>query len=167
MSWGADSDMEPREKKRFTDQKLTIGDFMDEILVRCPRCGHCAVVAPPPGGDTALSADRRLSCRHCGLVKDKTPESVMLGIDSLPVDSYFELPLWLQTQNGPHTLWAYNQRHLDYIESFVRAAHRDRPSDMEGGLNRTMISRLPLWIKKSANRQRVLSMIAKLKQTLP
>lgn len=152
---------------RFADQKLTIADFTDRILVVCPQCGACASVLPLPGGDTQLFAMRRLACQSCGLVKDKKVRQAIFGRTHGPVDSYFEMPLWLVAHQGTESLWAYNLEHLTYIESFVAAAHRTRNLDAPGCLNCSIISRLPRWIKKAGNRQKVLAMIQKLKNSIP
>lgn len=151
---------------RFVDQKLTIADFMDEYLVICPQCEACASVKLLPGGEDTIFSPRRLTCAKCGLVKDKKPERATIVSDGGPVDGYFHLPLWLVTSQGIEDLWAYNLRHLEYIESFVRASHRTRQLDVPGCLNCSIISRLPRWIKKGSNRKRVLSLIQKLKDSV-
>ncbi|MCP3898651.1 MAG: TFIIB-type zinc ribbon-containing protein [Desulfobacteraceae bacterium] len=151
---------------RFTDQKHTIIDFMDEILIVCPECSSCAIVKPIPGKDNSLFSDRRLTCTGCGLTKDKKVKNVLLSNNDAPVESYFKLPLWLMAGQGAKTLWAYNKRHLEYIESFVQAIHRMRGHDLPGCSNCSIISRLPKWIKKGSNRKQVLSLIQKLLKSL-
>ncbi len=151
---------------RFTDQKYTIMDFMDEILVVCPECMACASVRPIPGKDDSLFANRRFSCTCCGTTMDKKAKKVLLSSDGAPVDSYFNLPLWLKTGQGSKTLWVYNKKHLEYIESFVQAIHRMRGHGLPGCSNCSIISRLPKWIKKGSNRKQVLSLIQKLKDSL-
>ena len=151
---------------RFTDQKYTITDFMDEILVVCPECSSRAIVKPIPGKEVSLFADRRLTCTVCGLTKDKKVKRALLSNDDAPVEGYFKLPLWLMAGQGTKTLWVYNKRHLEYIESFVQAIHRMRGHGSPGCSNCSIISRLPRWIKKGSNRKQVLSLIQKLKDSI-
>lgn len=61
-----------------------------------------------------------------------------------PLDPYFHLPLWLQVNCLGKTLWAYNERHLDELDRYVRVLVRERTPNV----NRSVASRLPAWIKK-------------------
>lgn len=144
---------------------MTIADFVDEILVVCPQCRACASVRPAPGGEKELLSPRRLACLHCGLAKDIEPNAATFWGDDACLDCYFGLPLWLVAGQGERILWAYNFAHLAYIESFVAAAHRMRRLDEPGCLNRSVISRLPRWIKKAGNRKHVLTLIQELKES--
>jgi hypothetical protein len=149
---------------RFRDDLSTIYDFMDEILIRCPRCGALATVAAYPKR-LVLSPfqSRRLSCRACGHVRDKDS-----GVYSMPnpdapamYDPYFALPLWLQAPTGHGLLWAYNLDHLALIRRFV-AAEPHEDAWTEEGLRMTLVSRLPRWIAQAGNRAEVLRVIARL-----
>ena len=80
------------------------------------------------------------------------------------VDDYFHLPLWIQSPCCGHTLWAYNWRHLEFIESFVKAALRDRRQDSFGWSKRSMVTRLPRWMKAATNREQILDGIGKLRE---
>ena len=62
------------------------------------------------------------------------------------------------------TLWAYNWRHLDFIEAFVRSMQRERRRDALGWSNRALGSRLPRWMKSAQNRVRILACIEKLRR---
>lgn len=91
-----------------------------------------------------------------------------LGNKDNPVDSYFHFPLWLQARCGRHILWAYNLRHLEYIEAFVQASLRERGHREEHGWsNRSLFSRLPQWLKAAKNREKILQTIVLLKQSIP
>ncbi len=151
---------------RFTDQKLTIMDFMDEILVICPGCSNCAHIKPIPGNEVSMFTDRRLTCTSCGMTKEKKTKKVLLNNEGSPLDCYFGLPLWFIKGHGAKTLWAYNKKHLEYIESFVKATHRMRDLDGTECLNNSIVSRLPGWIKKGSNRKQILSLIQKLKGSI-
>lgn len=148
--------------ERFTDHGVTIYDFGDSFLVRCPRCGKRALVAPPPAEAAQwepLSMVMRLSCLHCGLARTFEGDEMHIG----GCDWYFHLPLWLQTPCCGHVLWAYNARHLAFLESFVRATLRERIPDAG---NRSLASRLPDWIKSGVHRADVLEGIGRLRALL-
>ena len=151
---------------KFVDQKYTWADFIHEFLVVCPRCSSCARVIPLPGGEAELNSPRRLTCTSCGMVKDLQPKGITLGNIGDPVDSYFQLPLWLKTQHGEESLWFYNLKHLEYIKSYIAASIRTRNLDSPGCLNCSIVSRLPMWMKKGSNRKRVLSRIKELKDSI-
>ncbi len=164
---------------RFRDQQWTSWNFVstaDEVLVRCPRCDVCAKVVhlPRRGQGSGL---RRLVCSACGYVADKH----LPGPRALPSvlyrpeprgmvrDPFFRLPLWLQTDCCGHVLWAYNQRHLDYLEEYVsaRLRLRSRPDpDTAWHRRMTMTAKLPRWIKAAKNRDAVLRRIARLRSSV-
>jgi len=154
------------QQERFTDDKLTLADFLDEILVVCPRCAERASVKPEPGGNGTMFAPRRLICGSCGLTRRVKKGTVTLGARGIPRDAYFGEPLWLRASWGRKTLWAYNARHLAYIEAFVRAGLRAHSRTNPACSNCSLISRLPRWMKEAANRKQILGMVAKLRDTL-
>jgi hypothetical protein len=156
-------------KHRFKDQGQRIYDFMSEFLVRCPRCDKCArvmecdPVAPEIRAERGypprpIFAPRRLVCEHCGLAKDSNGNRV--GYPET-CDKYFGEPLWLQIPCCNEILWAYNEKHLDFLESFVKAELR------EAYPNQTFASRLPEWMKLATHREEILKCIRKLRETLP
>jgi hypothetical protein len=138
---------------RFRDSQSSIYDFMDECLVVCPQCAACARVVPLDRENSGLFAPHRMLCWQCGYTKDWHGQRIAFEYQ---YDSYFGLPLWLQTRVGDHILWAYNRRHLEFIEAFVCAGWR----------NNSLSSRLPDWIKVAKNRTSILKSIDKLKQRL-
>lgn len=146
-------------------------DFIDEVLVRCPRCDECAVVLPFPGtgedGETALSGvtgfRRRLHCRACGHLRDETVGSAVVGG---PVDPFFQRPVWLRASCCGHVLWAYNARHLDLLEAYVAAKLRER-GDRTAWAPASLVERLPTWLKAAKNRAEILRTIGRLRSTLP
>ncbi len=154
---------------RFRDPLVWVDRFADEVLVRCPTCGDCAIVLAHLGatehqaslGHRRLVARRRLRCHACGLSKDSYPSERLLGG---PVDPYFRLPLWLQADCRGKLLWAYNAEHLDLLESYVAARLRERtaaPGTM------SMLARLPAWLKSAKNRDEILRAIQRLRSSLP
>jgi hypothetical protein len=146
---------------RFIDTGDTAWDFGDEFLVHCPECGECARVVPRDE-DASLFAPRRLVCPHCALVKEHADRAV--GMQD-GVDFYFGERLWLSAPCCGESLWAFNPRHLDWIESYVRATLRERGRDPESGWsNQSLASRLPRWMKHAANRDAVLKAVARIRR---
>jgi hypothetical protein len=155
---------------RFRDDPLLwVEHFADEVLVRCPACGECAIVLDQLGtseyhanrDDTRLVARRRLRCLACGLSKDGFPSERVFGV---PVDPYFRLPVWLQADCCGKVLWAYNAEHLSLLESYVAARLRERRAS-PGSM--TMVARLPAWLKSAKHRDEILRAIRRLRSSLP
>ncbi|MFG2916755.1 hypothetical protein ACGF0D_28205 [Kitasatospora sp. NPDC048298] len=152
---------------RFTDPGVKLHHFADEVLVRCPECGGCALVLARLGdecehrwiGDQEHTR-RRLRC-GCGHTVDAFPGSRAFGG---PADPYFRLPLWLDADCRGRRLWAYNPAHLDLLEGYVGAGLRERataPASM------TLLARLPAWVKSAKHRDDVLRTIRRLRATVP
>ena len=128
--------------------------LVDEFLVRCPRCEHCARVVARPEDD-ALAwwlQRRRLVCTACGQTEDWPGGPITAGGAS---DWFFRLPLWLQTSCGGEPLWAYNARHLDQLTRYL---------DMNE--HTSAASRLPRWLSATANRNDVPHALTRLHQLL-
>jgi len=159
------------KNERFLDQGTKIYDFYEEFLVVCPKCGGRAKVVIDEAEFVKLStrkllkyrnqfyAPRRLICLSC-LHRDLWKGNQILTGTS--VDWYFRLPLWLQISCGGEVLWAYNQKHLEMLESYVSAKLRERTVK---GRN-SFLSKLPKWIKSAKNRDEILKAIGKLKEKL-
>ncbi|PNG23401.1 hypothetical protein C1J00_04140 [Streptomyces cahuitamycinicus] len=156
--------------QRFRDARHTKYDFLDHVLVRCPKCAGTAHVAPmaPVAGGGALSVftRRRLVCRACGLSRDAVGGRLCLyrGRGEAK-DPYFGLPLWLQTEMRHGWLWAYNPEHLELIRQFVQAPLRER-APFDGQVRMTLVARLPTWIKSAKNREEVLRAIDRIRSSL-
>jgi transcription elongation factor Elf1 len=146
-------------RKKAPTRQTSIWDFVDEILVVCPRCMKTALVK--------LDADRghaRLICSHCGHTKIKPVDQYSVG-DA--VDPYFHIPLRLQTSVTNHTLWAYNSSHLLFLREYIQATDRGRPPRRPADpLNKLMASRLPRWIALAKNRDRLLAALNELEKQL-
>ncbi|MDA0633080.1 hypothetical protein OUY22_06575 [Nonomuraea sp. MCN248] len=146
-------------------------DFIDEVLVRCPRCDGCAVVLAHPrtleNGETAtigvMDFRRRSRCGGCGSFRDEMVSSAVVGG---PVDPFFQRPVWLQASCCGHALWAYNVRHLDLMEAYVAAKLRER-GDLAARAPASLVERLPTWLKTAKNHAEVLRTIGRLRLTLP
>lgn len=138
-------------------------DFGDDILVVCPRCEATARVGRP-GAD---GVDRRVVCGQCGFHRDSTgpyrPAS-RAPTDGAVCEPCFHLPLRLQTPCVGEVLWAYNHRHLGFLDAYVRASLRERRRHPSWGWsNGGLESRLPRWLKAARHRDAVLTAIAALR----
>ena len=153
------------KKKTYKSTGESIESFLDKILVICPRCELCAEITPANSQNSSIFAPRQLVCVHCGISKEWSGNAIRIGnYSDPPVDSYFDLPLFLAEPCCGHTLWAYNLRQLNVIEDYVSAALRQHEkSEKYGWNNRSIVSRLPRWIISAKNRDMVLKAIAKLK----
>ena len=150
--------------ERFKDTRETIYSFQDEFLVRCPCCDSCAIVRCIDPDKVDSFAPRRFSCTACGSSKKWSEKKIERWYT---VDDYFHYPLWLQTSCCGKTLWAYNLRHLEFIEAFVRAKLRERkPHELHGWSNKSLFSRLPKWIQSGKNREEIIKAIAKIRESV-
>lgn len=132
---------------RFSLESRELETFMGQMIVICPRCGGRADVMEKAN-------EVRLSCFQCGYLQMKQSGTKYIGG---AFDVHFRLPLYLQTGCCGHVLWAYNQEHLAYMRQYVEASVRT--SD---GVNRSIESRLPKWMKQKHNREDVLRAIKRL-----
>lgn len=156
---------EQNDKTRFDDTGESIYDFADKVLVACPKCqAICSVSIDQEGAGAAAAAlvrrEARAICGECGFAKSLEVRTITIA-DGF--DPYFGFPVWLQTNCCGELLWAYNLNHLALLENFVEAKHR---TGSPPNNNRSMASRLPLWMKKASNRSEVLKCIQNLKSTL-
>ena len=155
---------------RFRDDRSTSWSFIDEVIVVCPRCSRMAKVVRPPGDTTPyyqVFGPRRLVCSSCGYTRDHPGVRVVSSPGRrLPVgDPFFGVPLWLQLPTRHGVLWAYNLRHLTFIERFVAAHIRERASFYDTRQKMTMIAKLPAWLKHRGNREENLRTIARIRES--
>ncbi|MCU0240403.1 MAG: hypothetical protein MUC29_13265 [Pyrinomonadaceae bacterium] len=148
---------------RFSDNGKLIYEFGEEFLVVCPKCNSLAKVGLPETDsekiNNRLFAPRKVFCLSCLFRDTWTKKQISIGGN---FDWYFGLPLWLQISCCGETLWAYNYKHLEFIENYVSANLRERTPN----LNKSVASRLPKWIKSAKNRDEILKAIKKLKSKL-
>jgi ribosomal protein S27AE len=120
-------------------------------VVMCPECNRYV------GTYRSDLRVLRLRCRGCGWVKEPTVS-----------DSWGKpkrqkwARLWLEVDFRGERLWAVNEEHLDFLESYVAAGVRETSP-----FNSTIASRLPAWIKSGKNREDLLRALAKLRTRLP
>jgi hypothetical protein len=165
--------------ERFRDSCRRVDLFLDSVLVRCPNCSQAARVLPEPpfrpsaDGDAARAGTaespspriwtpRRLVCTRCGLARTQTGGGVYMwrGGGQPAIDPYFHTLLWLQTETRHGWLWAYNEKHLDLLERYVRAKLRERSHSYE---RKTLVACLPRWIKQAGHRDEVLRAVDRIR----
>jgi len=97
-----------------------------------------------------------LTCGHCGYPKSGNGPDCVSALD-----------LWLQTPCCGQVLWALNEKHLDWLEGYVAATLRERKRSSEfGWSNKSLASRLPMWVKQAKNRSDILAGIGRLRDRL-
>ncbi|MEZ6235589.1 MAG: hypothetical protein R3B68_15490 [Phycisphaerales bacterium] len=151
-----------------------LADFLDRVLVRCPRCGgaaraglHEPEVRSPHGHTEAAAITRgsRLTCGGCGYVHEEAARPTVDAHGCLTIGS-LRVPLFLRTPCCGETLWAINEEHLDWLQRYVAAALRPRSMTESGRSNTSLQSRLPRWIVVAKNRDEVIGSLARLRELL-
>ena len=140
-------------KNRFQDENLLLSDFYKEVWVVCPSCTKKAMAKVNQETKSA-----RLFCLHCGYNKETTT-AIKNGTIEMPANQYFQAELWLQSSFKKDLFWAYNDKHLEYLERYISATireHKDR-------VGFTLLEKLPKFYHEAKNRESLLKIIAKLK----
>jgi hypothetical protein len=145
-----------------------LGQFADDILVRCPSCSGCAHLLRLPAPPRRV-VGYKFVCPGCAACRDW-----LLARDGhVPIPSFgpelagFDLSLWLQVACCGEALWAYNARHIAFLERYVRARVRSQRSVLRTFLgNGTLESRLPRWILSAKNRASVMRGLRSLRELL-
>ncbi len=138
---------------RFQDENLLLSHFYQEAFVVCPSCAKKAMATVNDETKTA-----RLFCISCGYNKE-TVTAIKNGSIEMPANQYFQAELWLQAPFKNDVFWAYNDKHLEYLESYISATireHKDR-------VGFTLLEKLPKFYHEAKNRDGLLKIIAKLK----
>ena len=145
--------------------------FATEVLVICPNCeGRAIVHTEPFDSPKYVFEEVRVVCGHCGynktmhnIPKRKDPKQKKgnVLIFGAPVDPFFHLPLWLQSEFEGEILWAYNLEHLNFLAEHVGAKLRERNNYKYRV--RSIGARLPRWMSSAKNREAVLKEINKLR----
>ena len=139
---------------RFQDENLVLSDFYDEVWVVCPACAKRAIAKRYVEEKTA-----RLFCVHCGHNKEVSNRIGNNGFVTTAANHFFEVTLWLTASFKNELFWAYNDKHLDYLEKYIAATlreHKDRS-------NFTLLEKLPKFYHEAKNRSELLKIIRKLK----
>jgi hypothetical protein len=136
---------------RYRDGGSALHDWAEpEVLVVCPRCSGRAFVRPS-------GSHRRVNCSSCGLTRE-TPGTTSTWGE--PVDPWFLLPLWLGAELRSHTVWAFNDRHLEAVRAYVAAGLRERTP--RPGAAMSMLEKLPAWMTSAKNRDEVVAVLDRL-----
>lgn len=141
------------QANRFQDENLILSDFYKEVWVVCPSCAKKAMAKVNYETKTA-----RLYCTSCGYNKESTTE-IKYGSIETAANHYFQAELWLNAPFKNDLFWAYNDKHLEYLERYISASlreHRDRT-------HFTLLEKLPKFYHEAKNREALLKIIAKLK----
>jgi hypothetical protein len=139
---------------RFQDENLTRYDFYKEVWVVCTSCAKKAMATVNFETKTA-----RLLCVHCGYNKETTTALIPKGAVETAANWYFDVELWLIATFKNDVFWAYNDKHLDYLERYIGATlreHKDRT-------HFTLLEKLPKFYHEAKNREGLLKIIEKLK----
>lgn len=139
----------------YTEPDLSWGDF----LVECPNCRQCAKVKTRSQAQN--ESFRLLTCTSCGTAKRYHTNSSYKA--SSEVEGCFETPFWLHTNCAGHKLWAVNQEHLEYLETYIAEKNRH---EHRFHANLTVASRLPEWMVIGKNRDEVMHGLSKLRRKL-
>jgi hypothetical protein len=138
-------------------------DFLGRLVVDCPACGGYAVILPCDLSDVRASAARRMVCRDCGAMREKpqTPNGAS-------IDPFMGLAPRFRAVTRHGDLVAWNEEHLDYLETYLsgRVRVEQLPVDPAGPRNRTIVSRLPAWAKSAKNRDDMLRAIERVRREL-
>lgn len=138
----------------------------DDVLVVCAQCGGGARAK-----HVGLSRPEapRLVCTHCGYARTY-PRCGSVGIADHGVPEVKECrtdtALWLQIPCCGETLWAMNERHLNWLAEYVEATLRTVSQTEQGYANQALQSRIPKWISSSRNRPKMMAGIEKLRRRL-
>ena len=166
--------------------KAQVLPYFDSWRLTCSKCFH---VEEPGQWYGATTAYVSVKCRECNQpisrkaetdgkwmkLKLKCPNcgdeceyearlSRHLINHGLVCDQVFGLPLWLQKEFDDELFWAFNYDHLKMLEDFVRAKLRERGIEPRNTIrkNSSMASRLPEFIQKAGNREKLLKLIGEL-----
>ncbi|WP_298760559.1 hypothetical protein [uncultured Psychroserpens sp.] len=133
--------------KRFKDNGELTSYFDDHIIIECPDCKS-----------PIDYFNLKIVCVNCGFNKEfKTPKNRFdFEVITIPLVRY------LSIKSCGEVLSANNLDHLEFLEEYVSANLRERMPNV----NKSLISRLPQWIKSKKNREDILKDIGKLKERL-
>lgn len=143
-----------KQPNRFQDENLIRSDFYKEVWVACPSCTKKAIATVNFEAKIA-----RLLCVHCGYNKETTTALIPKGTIDMSANWYFDVDLWLKAPFRNEVFWAYNDKHLEYLERYISATLREH-KDRSGF---TLLEKLPKFYHEAKNREALLKIIAKLK----
>ena len=142
---------------RFNDENLRLNDFKTEVNVHCPKCEKKALATVDYEKKKA-----RLLCSFCGY--NKTVESITEFLGSInyfqvAASSYFGADLWYYAPFKNDFFFAYNDKHLDYLDQYISAKLREHKERSHF----TLLEKLPKFYHEAKNREALLDIIKKLR----
>lgn len=167
--------------------KAMVDPYRDTWRLKCTNCFHVEEPGQWYGSATAYAS---VKCRECNEPIRRSTDfngrwnKIKLKCDNcgdeceydahvtyhhmhngLMCDSIFGLPLWLQKEFHDDLFWAFNYEHLQLLEKFIKAKHRERGIEPRNTIrkNSSMVSRLPEFIQRANNREELLKVIDILK----
>lgn len=146
------------QNSRFIDQNKTTSDFYDEVWVVCPPCNKKAIAKADHDKKEAL-----LYCESCGYNNQVPTETVVFGVKGnweMAAHAYFNAKLWLQHSFKNDLFFAYNGKHLHYLEQYIAAGLREH----KNRTGFTLLEKLPKFYHNAKNRDTLLKIIEKLKR---
>ncbi|MES2479859.1 MAG: hypothetical protein V4561_12290 [Bacteroidota bacterium] len=137
--------------QRFLDDNISPNHFFNDVLIECPGCKKQAIV-------TINYTDKiaRLFCTQCGYIKETSP---IEGNDHYLNRIFENVNLWLEHSFRNNVFYAFNYKHLEYLERYIGASlreHRDRTGF-------TLVEKLPKFYHTSKNREALLKIIETLR----
>lgn len=145
------------QSNRFQDENLTLNDFYKEVWVVCQSCEKKAIAKVNTETQTA-----RLYCVHCGFNKETSTVLVKNGSIEMAANQYFKAELWLKASFKNEVFWAYNDKHLEYLEyleRYIGATLREH----KARTGFTLLEKLPKFYHEAKNRESLLKIITKLR----
>jgi RNase P subunit RPR2 len=132
------------------------------VSVKCRECHHPMQRSSPWNG---LWKKLAMRCDQCGdaceyeahITRHAQHEGRM-------TDAVYGLPLWLQAEFREELFWAFHYEHLEILEHYIAAKHRERGIAPRNTIkkNSAMLSRLPAFITRAGNREALLKLIKEL-----
>ena len=139
---------------RFQDENLTKYDFYKEVLIVCTNCAKKATATVD-----FETCEAKLFCTHCSWIKKSSTKFWKDGSIHTAAHNYFNAELWLIASFKNDIFFAYNDKHLDYLERYISATLREH-KDRTGF---TILEKLPKFYHEAKNREALLKIISKLK----
>lgn len=142
------------QPNRFQDENYTLSNFYQEVWVVCPSCGKKAIAKVDFKTKIA-----RLFCLNCGYNKETSTAFTENGSIEMAANNYFQAELWLKASFKNEVFYAFNNKHLDYLEMYINATlreHKDRT-------HFTLLEKLPKFYHEAKNRNALIKIIKKLK----
>jgi len=109
----------------------------------------------------------KAKCPHCNFQEEWKPKireflKNSKVDDGMVKDTYYNLPLWFQTEVNGNIFWAYNPDHINYLEKYISADLRERNSN--ANYTSSLVARLPQFVKAAKNREKLLKILKKWKE---